>query len=77
MAELAAFNIGAIQRNGESIEMRATGDLAENQILAWKIVDYQSGPALPAGGIGLRKRYDNDPRFQKILASPEPKTLYN
>jgi len=77
MAELAAFKIGAIQRNGESIEMRATGDLAENQILAWKIVDYQSGPALPAGGIGLRKRYDNDPRFQKILASPEPKTLYN
>ena len=67
MAELAAFKIGAIQRNGESIEMRATGDLAENQILAWKIVDYQSGPALSAGGIGPRKRYDNDPRFQRSL----------
>jgi hypothetical protein len=34
---------------------RASGDLAENQILAWKIVDYQSGPALSAGGVGPRK----------------------
>jgi len=67
MAELAAFKIGAIQRNGESIGMRAAGDLAENQILAWKIVDYQNGPALSAGGIGPRKRYDNDPRFQRSL----------
>jgi hypothetical protein len=60
VGELAPFKIGAIQRNGESIVMRAAGDLAENQVLAWKIVDHQSGPALSAGRIGPRKRYDNN-----------------
>jgi hypothetical protein len=60
VGELSVFKIGAIQRNGESIVMRAAGDLAENQILAWKIVNYESGPAFSAGGIGPRKTYDND-----------------
>jgi hypothetical protein len=60
MRELSAFKIATIQRNGESIVVRAARDLAENQILAWKIVDYESRPALSAGGIGPRKTYDND-----------------
>jgi hypothetical protein len=58
--ELSVFKIGAIQGNGESIEMRAAGDLAENQILAWKIFDHQSGPTLSAGGIGPRKKNDDN-----------------
>jgi hypothetical protein len=61
VGELAPFKIGTIQRNGETIVMRAARDLAENQVLAWKIVDHQSGPAFSAGGIiAPRKRYDND-----------------
>jgi hypothetical protein len=61
VGELSVFKIGTIQRNGETIVMRAARDLAENQVLAWKIVDHQSGPALSAGGIiAPRKRYDND-----------------
>jgi hypothetical protein len=58
--ELASFEIGAIQRNGESIEMRAARDLTENQILAWRVVDHQGRPALSAGDIGPWKRYDNN-----------------
>jgi hypothetical protein len=60
VGELSVFEIGTIQGNGESIEVRAAGDLAENQIRAWKIVDHQSRPALPAGSIGPRKSYDNN-----------------
>jgi hypothetical protein len=60
LGELVAFKIGTIQRNGESIGVRAARDLAENQIRPWKIVDYQSRPALSADGIGPRKRYDNN-----------------
>ena len=60
LRELAAFTIAGIQRNGESIVMRAARDLAENQILAWKIGNHQSGSALSAGSIGSRKRYDKD-----------------
>ena len=60
LGELAVFEIGTIQGNGESIEVRAAGDLAENQIRAGKIGDHQSRPALPAGSIGPRKRYDNN-----------------
>jgi len=37
LAELAAFKIAAVQRNGESIVMCAARDLAENQVRAWKI----------------------------------------
>src|SRR5436309_1053389 len=57
LRKLAAFKIAASQRNGESIEVRAAGDLAENQIRAWKIGNHQSRPALSAGS---RKRNDND-----------------
>src|SRR5437763_9991875 len=60
LGELSVFEIGTIQRNGESIEVRPAGNLAENQILAWKILYHQSGPVLSAGDIGPRKRYDND-----------------
>src|SRR5436309_835196 len=58
LRKLAAFKIAASQRNGESIGVRAAGDLAENQIFSWKISNHQSGPALSA--IGSRKRNDND-----------------
>ena len=54
--ELAAFKIGVIQRNGESIGMRAARDLAENQVRSRKIGNYQSGSALSGGRIGSRKR---------------------
>src|SRR5437667_11900215 len=60
LRELAAFTIANIQRNGESIVMRAARDLAENQILVWKIGNHQSGSALSGGKIGPRKRNDND-----------------
>jgi len=46
-----------IQRNGESIGVRAARDLAENQVRAGKIGNHQSGPAFSDGS---RKRNDND-----------------
>src|SRR5438034_3225348 len=58
LRKLAAFKIAASQRNGESIGVRAAGDLAENQIFSWKIGNHQSRPAVSA--IGVRKRDDND-----------------
>src|SRR5205085_8248460 len=42
----------------QSVGMRTVRDLAENQILTWKIGNYQSRPPLSA--IGARKRNDND-----------------
>jgi hypothetical protein len=32
LIDLAAFTIASIQRDGKTIEVRAAGDLAENQI---------------------------------------------
>jgi hypothetical protein len=58
LIDLAALTIGTIQRNGKPIRVRATGDLAENQIRAWKIGNHKSGSTLSA--IGPRKRNDND-----------------
>jgi hypothetical protein len=55
---LAALAIGFIQRNGKTVEVRATGDLTENQVRAWKIGNHKSRPTLSA--IGSRKRNDND-----------------
>jgi hypothetical protein len=60
LSKLAAFKIAASQRNGESIGVRAAGDLAENQIFSWKIGNHQSRPALSASAIGSRKRNDNN-----------------
>src|SRR4029077_9166169 len=57
LTEFAAFAIAIIQRNGESIVMRATRDLAENQVRAWKILNHQSGSALSTGP---RKWNDDD-----------------
>jgi hypothetical protein len=58
LVDLAAFTIGTIQWDGKTIGVRATRDLAENQIGPWKIGDHKSGPSLSA--IGSRKGYDND-----------------
>src|SRR6266498_3906967 len=58
LIELPALTIATIQRDRETIEVRAAGDLAENQIGSWKIGDYKSRPPLSA--IGLRKWNDND-----------------
>jgi hypothetical protein len=60
LTEFAAFTIAIIQRHGESIAVSAASDLAENQVRAWKILNYQSGPALSPGNSGSRKRNDND-----------------
>jgi hypothetical protein len=60
LSELAVLKIATIQRNRESIRVRAARDLAENQIPTWKIGNYQRGPTLSAGRIGPRKRKDND-----------------
>jgi len=57
LANLAAFTIAAIQRDGESIPVCPARDLAQNQIRAWKIGNHQSGTPLFAGA---RKRNDND-----------------
>jgi hypothetical protein len=58
LINLAALAIGFIQRNGKTVEVRATGDLAENQVRAWKISNHKSRSTLSA--IGSRKRNDND-----------------
>src|SRR6266403_6066931 len=57
---LAAFKIAAGERNRESVGMRATCDLAENQIFTWQISEHQCGPALSGGRIVPRKRDNND-----------------
>lgn len=51
LSELAAFKIAAGERNRESVRMRATRDLAKNQISTWQIGDHQCGPALSGGRI--------------------------
>ena len=48
LTDFAAFTIAVIQRNGESIPVRAARDLAQNQIRAWKIGDHQCRPLLSA-----------------------------
>ena len=58
--ELAALTITFIEWNCERIPVRATRDLTENQIRAWKIGNHQSGPLLFAAAISARKRNDND-----------------
>jgi hypothetical protein len=58
--DFAAFTIAIIQRDGERIPVPAAGDLAQNQIRAWKICDDQSGTALVAATTSARERYDND-----------------
>ncbi len=40
LTDFAALTIGVIQWNGESVPVRAAGDLTENQIRAWKIGDH-------------------------------------
>jgi len=60
LIDLAAFTIGFIQRNGERIPVRATRDLAQNQIRAWKVGNHQCRPASFRGGIVPRKWNDND-----------------
>src|SRR5882724_5317694 len=58
LIDLAALAIATIERNCKTIEVRAAGDLAENQIGAWQIGNHESGSALSA--IGSRKWNDND-----------------
>jgi hypothetical protein len=60
LTDLAALTIGVVQRNGESIPVRAARDLAQNQIRAWKIGNHQSGTPLFAAAISARKRNDNN-----------------
>ena len=56
LTDLALFTIAVIQRNGESVPVCAAGDLAKNQIRAWKIGNDQSGAPFSAGRIRWRKR---------------------
>jgi len=56
--ELAAFTIGTIQRDGNTVRVPTAGDLAENQICARKIGDHKGGSTLSA--VGVRKWNDND-----------------
>src|SRR6266568_7110179 len=58
LTDFAAFTIAAIQRDGESVPVRAARDLAQNQIRAWKIGDNQC--RTPLFAIGSRKWNDND-----------------
>jgi hypothetical protein len=60
LSDPTAFIIAFIQWNGESVPVRAAGDLAKNQIRAWKIGNHQSRTVLFAAIISARKRYDND-----------------
>src|SRR5215471_6755530 len=56
----AAFTIAVVQRNSESIPVRASSDLAHNQIRPRKIGNHQRGPGLFGGSIIPRKWNDND-----------------
>jgi hypothetical protein len=58
LIELAPLAIAFIQRDSKTIEVRAAGDLTDNQTGAWKIGNYKSRPALSA--TGLRKWNYND-----------------
>jgi hypothetical protein len=60
LIELAAFTIAFVQWNGERIPVRATRNLAQNQIRAWKISNDQSGTPLFGATISARKRNYND-----------------
>src|SRR5215469_7886490 len=57
LTNFAALTIAFIQWNGESVPVPSAGNLAENQIRAWKIGNHQCRPAL---SVGSRKRNDND-----------------
>src|SRR5262249_21748275 len=57
LTDFAAFTIAFIQWNGESIPVPAACDLAQNQIRAWKIGNYQG--RTPLFAISARKRNDN------------------
>jgi hypothetical protein len=58
LIDLPALTIATIQRDRKTIEVRAAGDLAENQVGARQIGNHESGSALSA--IGSRKWNDND-----------------
>jgi hypothetical protein len=55
LIDFAAFAIAAVQRDGESIPVRATRDLTKNQISTWEIGNYQGGTSLSAATISARK----------------------
>jgi len=60
LIDFAPFTIAAVQRDGESIPVRAARDLTKNQISTWEIGDYQGRPALSGGRIVPRKwNYDD------------------
>jgi hypothetical protein len=59
LTDFAAFAVAGVQRDGESVPVRAACDLAENQISAWKIGNHQCRPTLSGGRIVSRKKYDN------------------
>jgi hypothetical protein len=58
LIDLAALKIATIQRDRKTIEVRAAGDLAENQVRTRQIGNHESGSTLSA--IGSRKWNDND-----------------
>src|SRR4030095_16201977 len=58
LIDSSALTIATIQRDRKTIEVRAAGDLAENQVRSWKIDNHKSGPALSA--IGPRKWNNHD-----------------
>src|SRR5436190_22975652 len=60
LRKLPAFKIATGERNRESVGMRASRDLAENQIFTWQIGDHQCGPTLSGGRIVPRKLDNND-----------------
>jgi len=60
LIDFAAFTIAAVQRDGESIPVRATRDLTKNQISTWEIGNYQGGTPLSAATITARKWNDDD-----------------
>ena len=60
LIDFTAFTIAAVQRDGESIPVRATRDLTKNQISTWEIGNYQGGTSLSAATIRARKwNYDD------------------
>ena len=60
LVQLTLLEVADAQRNGVAVRSCATGDLAENEIIAGEIHKDQRRPTLSEHQIGLRKGDDDD-----------------
>jgi hypothetical protein len=60
LAELPVLEIRSLQFDGRIITSRASRNLAEDQVVTWKIDQNEGGAALSRFQIRLRERNDDD-----------------